>query len=146
MIHNGEAILFTGKSGAGKTTQALLWQRFRCAQLVNGDRAALRFENGELYAFAVPFCGSSDVVMNRKAKIRAIAALAQNERNIITQPGVSKAFQLILSGISYEPRNARESKNAVDLALSVASTQLVYTMACRKDESSVCALEKFLKV
>ena len=37
----GSALLFSGPSGIGKTTQAQLWVREKGARIINGDRALL---------------------------------------------------------------------------------------------------------
>ena len=56
-----EAILFSAPSETGKTTQANLWERFRGAQTVNGDRCLLQKLEGRWYARGWPVCGSSGV-------------------------------------------------------------------------------------
>lgn len=40
--YEGQAVLFTGPSGIGKSTQAGLWEQYEDAQILNGDRTILR--------------------------------------------------------------------------------------------------------
>lgn len=46
-------ILFAGPSGAGKTTQAKLWERFRNARIICNDRTLLRKQDGNGTATAI---------------------------------------------------------------------------------------------
>ena len=47
-------ILFAGPSGAGKTTQAKLWERFRNARIICNDRTLLRKQDGNWYSYGYP--------------------------------------------------------------------------------------------
>ena len=51
---DGNAILFTAPSGTGKSTQAELWKKYRNAQIINGDRAAIRIVDGTVMAEGTP--------------------------------------------------------------------------------------------
>lgn len=42
----GDAILFSGASGIGKSTQAELWREFASARVINGDRALIDVDRG----------------------------------------------------------------------------------------------------
>lgn len=141
VIVNGEALLFTGRSGIGKTTQAKLWQKYRGAELVNGDRAALKFHDGRLYAYGVPFCGSSDTALNQSAPVKAIVSLSQADENTLRPMTAAQAFGVLMSGFSYEPRDEEQSRKAADLAAAASAEKIFCSFGCLPDESAVCALE-----
>ena len=54
-------ILFAGPSGAGKTTQAKLWERFRNARIICNDRTLLRKQDGNWHSYGYPMDGSQPV-------------------------------------------------------------------------------------
>lgn len=144
VVFDGEAVLFIGESGIGKTTQARLWEKYRGALLVNGDRCILSVKNGVLTAYGIPFCGSSDVSLNVSAPVKAIVVLSQASVNTAGKQGVLSAFNAVLSCFTYEPRDPFESRKAGDLAMDVVNTGRVYSLACTPDERAVKALEEEL--
>lgn len=56
---NGKAVLFSGPSGIGKSTQAALWQRYAGADVINGDRTLIRTD--DLTANGVFYSGTSGI-------------------------------------------------------------------------------------
>ena len=51
IIYHDKAILFTGPSGIGKTTQAELWRDYQGAEIINGDVTLIRKWDGRYCAF-----------------------------------------------------------------------------------------------
>lgn len=72
-------VMFVGRSGIGKTTQARLWEQFRGAEIINGDKVFLTLdEDGRgVTAHGSPWCGSSPYKLNRATPLRGIVVLDQ---------------------------------------------------------------------
>lgn len=141
VIYRGEAILFTADKGAGKSTQAALWAAERGAEIINGDRALLRMENGRLTAYGTPYCGSSQIALNRAAPVRAVILLEKGTANRIAPCCGMQALLPLTAQLSYEfYQNAR----AMDFALEVCRSVPVYSLACLPDASAVALLERTL--
>ena len=71
----GRGILFSATSGVGKSTQADLWARCCQAEVLNGDRAALRPGPDGWRAYGLPYAGSSGIYRNEDAPVAAIVLL-----------------------------------------------------------------------
>ena len=94
----GKGILFTAPSGTGKSTQAGLWEKYEEADILNGDRAAVRKDkNGCWQAYGLPYAGSSGIYRNEKAPVSAIIVLRQAYENRIQRLGMLEIIQETLS-------------------------------------------------
>lgn len=80
---NGQALIFCGRSGAGKTTLSRLC-RDHGATLLNDDRQFLFIKNGKPYVAPTPWHGSEPEINNRTIPLRAILHLNQAPHNTLT--------------------------------------------------------------
>lgn len=63
---NGGGLLFTGKSGCGKSTTARLWHKHSKAMVLNDDRIIVRKQNGKFFIYGSPWHGDfSDYLTSR---------------------------------------------------------------------------------
>ena len=145
-IHwNGKAILFTAPSETGKSTQADLWNKYRNAEIINGDRAAVRIVDGTIMAEGIPFSGSSNYCENRSLPIQAIVYLGQAPVTTIRKLRGYEAFSKIWEGISVNTWDREDMEKATDIVMQVAQTIPIYHMPCTPDEAAVEVLEQELR-
>lgn len=133
----GQAILFAGPSGTGKSTQADLWRRYVGAELINGDRALIGRKNGVWYSYGYPCCGSSAVCINRTLPLSMIVILEQGEQNRIVSLSDSEKIRAIVSGTEMFPWGSTEISRAIDLAEILVASVPVIKLICRPDEEAV---------
>ena len=107
VTRTGEAILFSGPSGIGKSTQAALWQRCAGARVVNGDRALVNVENKT--ANGIFYSGTSGISENVTVPVRAIVLLGQGSENRVFVPSPQAAFAGVLSQCAYYEWDARSA-------------------------------------
>lgn len=143
--HNGKAIVFTAPSGTGKSTQADLWQNMRGAQIINGDRTALRLAEGVILAEGIPFKGSSEYCKNRSLPLEAVVYLSQAASTDISRLKGYAAFSRIWQGISVNSWCREDMEKVSAVVKHTAETVPVYHLACTPDISAVEALERALK-
>lgn len=141
---NGKAILFSAPCGTGKSTQASLWEKYRDAETINGDKAGVLVENG-IYACGVPFCGTSGICKNKTLPLGAIVFLSQSPQCCIEKLCGTDALQEILDNIYLDFLAPNEKLKFVDLAIEVIKRVPIYRFGCTPDEEAVIALEKTLK-
>lgn len=140
--YRDRAILFTGPSGIGKSTQATLWEKHRGAELINGDRAAI-FPTAEgAQVRGIPYCGSSGVNKNQTMPLTAVVTLSKAPENSITRLTGAKAFRQLWEGCSVNLWDPEAIGLATQAVVDTVSAVPVYHLACTPDERSVVTLEK----
>lgn len=141
---DGGAILFTAPSRTGKSTQAALWQQYRGAALVNGDKAAVRALDGRFFAFGMPFSGTSGVCENRTLPLRAVVTLAQAPETTIRRLGPTEAIARISANVFSDMRISEEWQQTLSRLLDLAAAVPVFHLACTPDIRAVEALSQAL--
>lgn len=138
VARTGEAILFSGPSGVGKSTQAALWERCAGARVVNGDRAlvdvAKKTANGIFYS------GTSGISENVTAPVRAIVLLGQSSENRVFVPSPQAAFAGVLSQCAYYEWDAHSAEQMTECVARLVSDVPVLRMDCLPDATAVEAL------
>lgn len=142
-IRVGEkAVLFTGPSGVGKSTQAELWMTHRGAELMNGDRAAVFPTPDGAEVRGIPYCGSSAVAKNETMPLAAVVCLSQASETTITPIGGARAFQRLWQECCINIWNREDIEHCTEWVSNVVSRVPIFHLACTPDLSAVSALEQ----
>lgn len=140
--YNGKAILFAAPSQTGKSTQADLWQQYRGAEIVNGDKAAVRLNGGAAVAHGLPFCGTSKICVNRSLPLQAIVLLSQASENTVRRLPPGEAVAALFPNVFTDRSIPEEWDLTVRLLLDLVSLVPVYALACTPDIRAVETLER----
>ena len=91
--------LFSGHSGAGKSTHTQLWQqRFgKDARIINDDKPAIRYVCGKWIAYGTPWCGKDGINENLCAPVAGVCFLNKADHNAIRRLPSQEAMQKILA-------------------------------------------------
>ena len=143
--YRDRAILFTAPSGTGKSTQANLWEQYRGAETVNGDRALLQKIGDAWYARGWPVCGSSGICHSRDLPIRAIVVLSQAPEDRAEALAPVQAFTRLYSEITVNRWNRAAALRAMELTEDLASAVPVLHLACTMEQTAVEALEQAME-
>lgn len=141
----GSAVLFSAPSGGGKTTQALLWEQFGGATMVNGDRAVLERRETGYYAHGLPIAGSSGVFLNRSLPIKAVFVVKKALQNKALRLTEQEAFQAIFSELTINTWNHPFVLSAVDFSMEMAARVPVFRLECRIDQGAVVAAQEAIR-
>ena len=141
----GEAILFTGPSGIGKSTQAELWTRYAGAQVINGDRAVLRKQQGRWHVFGYPACGTSGICVNRTLPLKAIVVLSQASENLVQRLSAVEKVRALVSATELYPWDHEEINMALNIAQNLSSEIPILKLCCRPDQEAVKILKDYLE-
>ena len=139
-----KAIAFSGPSGVGKSTQAELWRVHSGAEIINGDRAALRTGSGGWIAYGSPYAGTSGIYKNAHAPLAAIILLQQGAKNQLCRLTPAEAFPRLYPELTIHHWDKTFVSAATDLCLQLLTETPVYLLVCRPEESAVQLVKKGL--
>lgn len=142
--YNGKAILFTGPSGIGKSTQADLWAKYRGAQIINGDRSLLCKTDTGWRAWGWPFSGSSTFCENESAPIHSIAILSQSKDNHLRKVTTAEAIRTIFGQVTINRWNFTATDTALTAIEDLCSQVPIWNLSCTMDEAAVTCFETAL--
>ena len=142
--YQGKGIIFSGLSGAGKTTQAHLWKKCRNALILNGDCPAIRQDQGQILVCGTPWCGTSGEQIDRQVPLKAFVMVKQAGENRVRELVGREKFMTVLSQIF----RSNTDGNTLDLAIANLERMIdgfqVYELCCTKDSQAVEVLEREL--
>ena len=138
----GDAILFSGPSGIGKSTQAALWEKLMGAEIINGDRCLIDTKSHT--ANGIFYSGSSDICKSKGAPLTAIVMLEQSDSNEIELIRPRHAFEKVLAQSSYYKWDEFSTSVMTGLVADLVSDIPVYSLRCRPDSAAVNLLNEVL--
>lgn len=134
---DGCAVAFTGYSGVGKTTQAQLWEKYRNARIINGDKVFIRGVGDEFYAYGSPWKGSSPYRENSKAPLKAIVVLRQGDKNEIRKLTQNEYPEYFLPHVFLPHWDKSCVEQVFDTLDCFVRNTDIFLLRCKPDEESV---------
>lgn len=97
--YHGKAVLFTGKSGSGKTTQYKKWKtHFKNeVEMICGDMPCLEVNGEEIEVFPSPWNGKERIKGHVSAPLGAVIFLEQSDHNEIFSLPVREALPMLFN-------------------------------------------------
>lgn len=135
--YQGKAILFSGPSGIGKSTQADLWKQHLGAEVLNGDKSCIAKRDDGFHACGSPYAGSSDIFLREEAPIAGIVLLKQGSENRITRVAGRYAFVALYAQLLANTWDSGYTDRICQLLDELLANIPVYELTCTPDESAV---------
>lgn len=138
VVADGLAWLFTGRSGAGKSTHSALWLRnVPGCSLLNDDNPVLRLTGDTVMVYGSPWSGKTPCYRNAGYPAAGAVRIVKAEENrFIPQHDVA-AFSLLLPGCS-AIRGDRALFDALcDTLAKIPASVPVGILECRADAEAV---------
>lgn len=143
MIHScsilwkDRGVLFSARSGTGKTTHANLWKQRYGVQVLDGDVTACRLIGGRFFTYGLPWFGTSGEFLNRSVPLEAIVFLQQDKTNSIRRLDREEAF-VRLAARCFMPRWSGGLTDAtLDTIQSMVERTDCYLLKCLPDFEAV---------
>lgn len=143
IVNGGNAYMFLGRSGTGKSTHSRLWLgHIPGSRLLNDDNPVIRIApDGTSIIYGSPWSGKTPCYLNESAPLAAVVRLSQAPCNKITPVKGAFAYAAIspsLSAMRWEP----EMADGIHATLSqVIKGTSAYQLRCLPDEAAarLCA-------
>ncbi|MBR3683800.1 MAG: hypothetical protein IKL78_02875 [Lachnospiraceae bacterium] len=144
IIYNSRAYVFSARSGTGKTTHTNLWIEHFNVDILDGDVTMLSLEDDGIFAYGMPWCGTSMKYQNKKVPLGGIVFLSQAKENTVTE---LSAFDgaLSLMARSFAPTWTKElsSRNCF-LSEQVAANTLCLHLACLPNREAALLVKEYI--
>ena len=128
---DGEAFLFTAKSGTGKSTHTRLWREVfgDRAVMVNDDKPLLLLRGGKVWACGTPWDGKHRLSTNTIVPLSGICILERGKENTIAPISAQEALPEIFQQ-SYRPQNLGKLLEVVE---TLTHSVDFYRLQCNMD-------------
>ncbi len=134
---DGNAYLFTAKSGTGKSTHVKLWrEKFGAdAVVINDDKPLLAIRSDRVIAYGTPWDGKHRISTNTSAPLKAICILTRSETNQIRKITAKEAYPLILQQ-TYRPDDSLALIKTLKLVDKMLARTEIYLLGCNMDKTA----------
>ena len=134
---DGRGVLFTAKSGTGKSTHTRLWREVFGDRVVmiNDDKPFLHITPEGTRIYGTPWRGKHRLGSNISAPLGAICIVCRGMENRIQRVSPREALPALLQQ-TYMPEDPRMLQRTLALADRLAKTVPVYRLHCNMDPAA----------
>jgi hypothetical protein len=126
ITRNGRAFVFTGRSGAGKSTIASIAPE-DC--VLTDEISLVRLFDGEWHAFGTPFWGEfRGMGSNRRVPLAGIYQLVQAKKNYAQQLEPAAALRALLPNILFFSSETHRTKQLLDILTGLVGQLAVFRL------------------
>jgi hypothetical protein len=134
---DGNVLIFTGPSGAGKTTIARLLEGQAGARILSDDRIVLRREGEQLWAHGTPWHGDAPLSLAAGARVAALHVI-RHAPEVLAEPLAGAAAATAVLGNAFLPaHDPAGAAAALDFAARLVARVPVIRLGFPKDERLV---------
>jgi hypothetical protein len=131
VVQDAKAYVFTGRSGAGKSTVASLSP---AGTVLTDEISLLRFENGEWRAYGTPFWGEFRAAgSNTSSPVRGLFRLVQAAENRVTPLRPVEMLRALLPNVLFFSAESEANRRLLDILGQAVDSISGYELAFRKD-------------
>ena len=144
VICNGKAILFTGVSGAGKSTQANLWKEYAGTEVLNFDQVLIFMHRDSVMVCGTPWAGKENVYKSGTYPLHAVVLVEKAKENRVAELPKGEAFSKIYLSNYLYPLNEDIENRYCDSISRLVSRVPVFELKCTVTREAVDQLYKKL--
>ena len=127
----GNAYLFMGKSGTGKSTHSNLWiENIVGSELLNDDNPTIRIIDKMIIAYGTPWSGKTPCYKNKQYPVKGIVRLSQAKENNYSHLKNIDAFIAILPGCSVIQQDELLHNKLCETLIQITKTTNIGRLEC----------------
>lgn len=144
---DGQAYLFTARSGTGKSTHTRLWREVfgDRVTMINDDKPLLRPTKDGAIVYGSPWDGGEGLSTNTQAPLKAIIKLDRGEENSICTLKISEMIPELFAA-SLRKQSSLEKAQSIELQSRILSAVKLYSIKCTPHPDAVMAAAKALGI
>lgn len=131
---DGSGVLFTAKSGTGKSTHTGLWRQVfgDRVKMINDDKPFLEVREDGVFVHGTPWRGKHRLGENLSAPLKAIVFVTRGQENRIEPISPRELFPLLLQQ-TYSPENPGAMVQTLALVERLSRKVQLLKLACNMD-------------
>ncbi len=144
IIYKEKAFLFSGSAGTGKSTHTNLWKKLFGVDILDGDVALISLTTDGAIAHGLPWCGTSNLFINKSVPLGAVIFLEKALENEIVKISSLEAI-MKLCARSFAPNYNKELTAAtLAVAKKIEATADCITLRCLPDETAAIYAKEYV--
>lgn len=139
IMYKNKGLIFTAKSGVGKSTHTRKWLKYSDSKIINDDKQIIALENNKLYIYPNPWSGKHVLDNNIKSSLDAIIFIKRGLVNKVLTPTARQAFMMLL------PQVINPSKNNIEAWDKIIDKMLelnLFILECNMEKEAFDVINK----
>jgi len=145
---NREGLIFTGKSGCGKSTTARIWHRYSGAKVLNDDRIIIRRRKNKFIIYGSPWHGDfSDYLESvpDSAELKKLFFIRHAPRNSAQKINPKEAFKLLYPAFFAPFWNKKALGNATTFSIALLKSVPAYRLGFAKGRKIIGFVRRIVR-
>lgn len=140
---DGQAYIFTAKSGTGKSTHTRLWREVfgQRVWMINDDKPMLRIRPDGITVWGTPWNGKHHLSRNTYAPLKAVVLIRRGKENHIEPLDRADAFPVIMAQ-AYNTKDPALAAKILKLEMQLLNSADFYTLYCNQEPEAACTAYK----
>ncbi len=146
ILYRGQAWLFSGHSGMGKSTHTALWHEYVDTPYLNGDLNLIgKNETGEGYCiYGIPWCGTSGLCTTETIELGGIVLLGRDVEDHVEELSPFEQVLRVTQRMISPAWTEQMATGNLEFAEQMAEQTWVTQLFCTKDPSAVEVIRKWI--
>lgn len=146
ILYRGQAWLFSGHSGMGKSTHTALWHEYVDTPYLNGDLNLIgKSEEGEGYCiYGIPWCGTSGLCTTETVELGGIILLGRDAEDYVEELSPFEQVLRVTQRMISPAWTEQMATGNLEFAEQMAEKTWITQLFCTKDPSAVEVIRKWI--